>query len=190
MKKRVLSVVFSVIILSSLLFIGALGNDSIKAVNQVYNISILSDSTLHTGKNTAPCDIQGLGKLYSDAGHNVTFIDRGFLAKQLTTYNCDIVILPCGESFPVEAVANFKAFVAAGGRVITLGGYAFSNLVDKDGGTVKPDPLASVEIGKNLLLGSNAPLYAQDQLRFDASQLPIFDEEHYFDSSISIRPAT
>ncbi len=164
---------------------------SVKAVENVYKISILSDSSLTVGENTAPCDVQGLGKLYTDAGHNVSFIDRSVLADaaQFTTRVCDILIVPTGECFPAEAIPNFKKFVADGGRVITLGGYAFSALYAQDGTKLEISQDLAEHVSKDLLLGSNLPLYAQDQLRFDPSQIPIFDEEHYYDYGVSIRPA-
>ena len=163
----------------------------VKAAENVYKISILFDDTLMGSRNSAPCDVIGISKLYTDAGHNVSVIDRSVLAdeKQFNTRVCDILILPTGENFPLEAVANFKNFVAAGGRVITLGGYAFSSLLAADGTKLEVDRELITHLGKDFLLGSNMPLYAQDQLRFDPSQLPIFDEEHYFDYGTSIRPA-
>lgn len=164
---------------------------SVKAVNSVYKISILSDVSLMGGNNSAPCDVTGIGQLYTDAGHTVSYIDRALLADatQFTTRVCDILVIPTGDNFPVEAIPNFKKFVSDGGRVITLGGYAFSHLLDEKGNTVEPY-LGDVSLmDVDQLLGSNAPLYAQDQLRFDPSQMPIFDEEHYFEYGTSIRPA-
>ncbi len=157
-----------------------------KAVDKVYNIAILSDKSI-----SSSCDDQAIGKLYSDAGHTVDFVDRGEFAdpEKFNATVCDILIIPTGENFPAEAGPNFKKFVADGGRVITMGGYAFSKLLDENGAVVKPDLSDAAAVNKDLLLGSNAPLYAQDQLRFDPTQLPIFDEEHYFDSGVSIRPA-
>ena len=164
---------------------------SAKAVEKVYKISILSDISLFSSENSAPCDLTALSSLYTQAGHNVSFIDRTILtdADQFSTRVCDILVIPTGENFPVEAIPNFKKFIADGGRVITLGGYAFSHLLDEKGNTVEPY-LGDVSLmDVDQLLGSNAPLYAQDQLRFDPTQIPIFDEEHYFDSAVTIRPA-
>lgn len=161
---------------------------SVKAVDKVYNISIFSDDTVPVGDNAAPCDLAGLSQLYMNAGHNVSLIDRLVLSDetQFNTNVCDIVVIPTGENFPLEAIPNFKRFVKSGGRVIALGGFAFSNLLNLDGNAVKPFPSKE---NKDQLLGSNAPVYAQDQLGYDPSQLPIFDEEHYYDSGVSIRPA-
>lgn len=164
---------------------------SVKAVERMYRISILNDATLQSGENCAPSDVIALSKLYTDAGHDVRSIDRSILADgaRFGVQDCDILIIPTGDAFPAEAVPNFKRFVADGGRVITLGGYAFSSLEDTEGNAVMPDLSDAANVNKDLLLGSNAPLYAQDQLRFDPSQIPVFDEEHYFDNGVSIRPA-
>lgn len=167
----------------------------VKAVDNVYKISILSDETLSDSGHSAPCDIAGLSQLYTDAGHTVSLIDRTIFADaaQFNTRVCDVLIIPTGENFPVEAAANFKQFVKAGGRVITLGGYAFSRLLDTEGNEVSPyyvDSAGNKLLGNaDWLLGSNEPVYAQDQLGYDKTQLPIFDEEHYYDFGFSMRPA-
>ena len=159
---------------------------TVKAVDEVYKICVLSDSSL-----TSASDTQVIQKLYADAGHTVTLIDRKTFSDEakFNAEKCDIIIIPTGNDFPVEAIPNFKKFVANGGRVITLGGYAFSKLMDLEGKVVGVDTSNPAAVNKDLLLGSNTPLYAQDQLRFDASQMPVFDEEHFYDTAISIRPA-
>ena len=191
MKFRLRAALIFVFLLMLGVFTGLFADHSVKAVDKMYNIMILVDSTLEQGENSAACDVEGLGKLYSGAGHSVSYLDRKSFADPalFNATSCDIVVIPTGQNFPVEAVPNFKKFVADGGRVITLGGYAFSKLLNLDGEAVGVDTSNPAAVNKDLLLGSNAPLYAQDQLRFDASQMPIFDEEHFFDSAISIRPA-
>ena len=160
--------------------------NTVKAVDNVYQISILSDPTLNS-----TCDVAALSELYTQAGHTVAALDRKSFADE-TVFNaesCDILIIPTGDFFPIEAIGNYKKFMRDGGRTITMGGYAFSVLLDAEGKTVVPDVTDPSKVDKNLLLGSNAPLYAQDQLRFDPSQLPIFDEEHFFDSGVSMKAA-
>ena len=165
--------------------------NAVKAVEKVYKIYILEDETLPAGANSASSDVTLLGKLYSDAGHTVSFLDRATFAdgQHFNASVCDILIIPTGEVFPLEAVANFKKFIADGGRVITMGGYAFSDLVDQSGHHIEVSLDHAAVLGKDYLLGSDTPIYAQDQLRFDPSQIPIFDEEHFYDSGVSIRPA-
>jgi len=192
MMKRFHSIIGLCIVLSMVMSVCVFPMiQSVKAVDKVYRISILSDESVVVSGDADTCDVAGLSKLYVDAGHNVSLIDRNILSDdtQFSTQVCDVLIIPTGDGFPLEAVANFKRFVSNGGRVITLGGYAFSNLLDTEGNTVKPEFSDADAVDRNLLLGSNVPLYAQDQLRFDPSQIPVFDEEHYYDSGVSIRPA-
>ncbi len=41
------------------------------------------------------------------------------------------VLLPSGPYFPVDAVEPFRAYLRSGGRFLSLGGYAFSRLVER-----------------------------------------------------------
>ncbi|MFA4016283.1 MAG: hypothetical protein RUDDFDWM_001386, partial [Candidatus Fervidibacterota bacterium] len=55
--------------------------------------------------------------------------------KVLTPQKVAIVILPYGAFFPAEAVDNFRRYLKAGGRFISLGGYAFDETRDMGHGT-------------------------------------------------------
>jgi len=50
--------------------------------------------------------------------------------KVLTPQKVALVILPYGAFFPAEAVDNFRRYLKAGGRFISLGGYAFDETRD------------------------------------------------------------
>lgn len=52
----------------------------------------------------------------------------------LDTATVDLVVLPTGQSFPVAARDNFVRYLRGGGNLLSLGGYAFENLLWEHGG--------------------------------------------------------
>lgn len=106
------------------------GWDARDAHGASYRIFILSDSALLSEDAQAPVDIAGLKSFYEDDGHTVTLVDAAQLAAY-ASFNealCDLLVLPYGPKFPLESIPNFKAYMADGGKLLTLGGYAFSRL--------------------------------------------------------------
>lgn len=59
----------------------------------------------------------------------------------LTPQKIAIIILPYGAYFPANAVENFRRYLKAGGKFISLGGYAFDEVYEQDGGQVTRDGL-------------------------------------------------
>ncbi|MFD0715681.1 beta-galactosidase [Paenibacillus sp. GCM10027626] len=101
-----------------------------QGANAGYRIFILNDDALLSEDAQAPVDIGGLKAFYEDDGHTVTLVDGAQLSSN-ASFNadlCDLLVLPYGPKFPLESIPNFKAYMAAGGKLITLGGYAFSRL--------------------------------------------------------------
>lgn len=84
----------------------------------------------------APTDIQNLKSLFESDGQTVTLIDAEDLAdRSVFNYSqCDLLVLPYGERFPFDALVNYKEYVHDGGKVLTLGGHAFLNLLQDDPG--------------------------------------------------------
>ena len=99
-------------------------------------IYILNDSTLLSPDKQAPTDIQNLKSLFESDGQTVTLIDAEDLAdRSVFNYSqCDLLVLPYGERFPFDALVNYKEYVHDGGKVLTLGGHAFLNLLQDDPG--------------------------------------------------------
>ena len=70
-------------------------------------------------------------------GCTVAFIDADQLARgdRLTPSRFQVLILPYGGSFPLAAREAFLGYLRAGGNFVSLGGYAFENLLDRVGDT-------------------------------------------------------
>jgi hypothetical protein len=75
-----------------------------------------------------------LADLVRRAGYGVRLIDADGLAseKELDASKVFLVVLPYGATFPAAAQQNFQRYLAAGGDFVSMGGYAFDNLVVRD----------------------------------------------------------
>ena len=145
-------VILSVIILFSISMGGFSMNLNtvIKAASEnQYNIFILkADSLVDKKAEQADCDIENIRALYAGAGHTISLIDIADLCDYNTFSHklCDILILPYGPKFPYSGVSALKHFFANGGRIITLGGYAFEDIVEdwKQAGSEEAEMCLSV----------------------------------------------
>jgi len=72
-----------------------------------------------------------LAGLLRQAGVDVRLLTAEELAdpQLLNRQSLDLVVLPYGATFPLAAHSAFQAFLAQGGDFISVGGYAFDNLV-------------------------------------------------------------
>ena len=159
--------------------------NTVKGAPGTYKIAVLSDSLLNGQTDQAPCDIQNIQALYAGAGHTVTLLSISQLAAA-GTFNrsgFDILILPYGPKFPQTAVSNVKTFFAAGGRIITLGGYAFRDIVDASGNLLTDTGIKAQK------MGSNAPDSAADRAFFDSSAIPVFDLDHQIEGGAYLQPS-
>ncbi|MGQ9592153.1 MAG: hypothetical protein ACUVYA_17875 [Planctomycetota bacterium] len=68
-----------------------------------------------------------LARIFRDAGIDVRFLDARELSdpEALRPERVRLLVLPYGRSFPASAREPFRAYLRAGGRFISLGGYAF-----------------------------------------------------------------
>ncbi len=107
----------------------------VSAENEKIKIAVLCDSALEGSGGAADTDVEALCKLYTDGGYDVTKLNVKEFADEsvLSAEAFDVVVLPYGDAFPLSGITSFKKFVANGGKVITLGGYAFSNVINVDG---------------------------------------------------------
>jgi len=100
----------------------------------------------------APSSPERLAATLRAAGFGVALLDSGQLADKrvLNRAGFDVLILPYGPHFPVAAAKNFRRFLRSGGKFLSLGGYAFDNLLEKtDTGwraytPQRPDPVTDV----------------------------------------------
>lgn len=74
-----------------------------------------------------------LGALLQKDGRGVEFLNSAQLAdpKELDPDRFDVLILPYGASFPVQAANNLRRFLGAGGKFLSTGGYAFDALLER-----------------------------------------------------------
>ena len=84
-----------------------------------------------SAKGSAPYDAGSIAGLFTDAGHSAQVIDpQTFSARELFSADLyDLLVIPTGAAFPYSAVDNFKKFLREGGRLITSGGFAFSEMI-------------------------------------------------------------
>lgn len=82
-----------------------------------------------------------LGKLFSSAGLQVTYLSAEDLAAQakLNPSLFALLVLPYGQSFPASARQNVTNYLHRGGSFISTGGYAFENLLLQDGAAWRPE---------------------------------------------------
>ncbi|MBM4046294.1 MAG: hypothetical protein FJ279_14380, partial [Planctomycetes bacterium] len=95
-------------------------------------IAILKDSLPVEGVASSP---DHLGQVLRTAGFDVSFLSADALAdpQQFNRRKLDLVVLPYGASFPLDAHRAFLRFLQQGGHFISLGGYAFDNLLVRQG---------------------------------------------------------
>ena len=150
-----------------------------------YRMFILHDKRLLINGakgRQAPYDIDYLKQLYTEAGLTVTVIDAAALAGKKTFNNalCDILVIPSGPVFPSMAEENFKAFVSGGGRVITLGGFAFSRVLDVTGIMMEKEISTS--------LGTNKPQSTDDGVvRYNSGSMPLFDMDYTYQGAVTVK---
>ena len=123
----------------------------------------------------APSSPDVLARACERAGAQVRFLDARGLADPtvLDPREIDIVILPCGRSFPAAARESFLAYLRGGGDFISTGGYAFQDLLLKeqlpDGGwnygiVIKSQPGRSKSYGAMTAAGVASLYLTRDYL--------------------------
>jgi len=93
-------------------------------------VAILRDDFPVVG---APSSPERLAALLRRAGIDTAFVNAQQLADP-SVFNraaFDLVVLPYGPTFPLQAHRAFQQFLAEGGDFISMGGYAFDNLVER-----------------------------------------------------------
>jgi len=132
--------------------------------------------------------VRWLATVLRGGGFGVTRLRAGDLAdaERLTRSNFDLLILPQGDRFPVEAKQSVQTFLQTGGALWTSGGYAFDRPVAwtpegwRDVGTFEtaaeikagrgPDPRINTRFGR-----------PGDAMTFDKMQIGMFDPSYAFE---------
>ena len=72
-----------------------------------------------------------VAEILADAGMQAHRLSAAELAdpQVFSRQRFDMVVLPCGETFPAAARDSLLQFLRAGGDLVTMGGYAFQDLV-------------------------------------------------------------
>jgi hypothetical protein len=88
-------------------------------------------------KQSGHADPKFLAQLLQRHGFSVRLLSTEDLAnpQTLTPQKVALVVLPYGAFFPAEAVDNFRRYLKAGGKFVSLGGYAFDETRDMGQGT-------------------------------------------------------
>jgi hypothetical protein len=103
-------------------------DEAASALNRAERVAILRDDLPAAG---APSSPDHLASLLRAAGVETRFVTAQELADS-GVFNrdaYDLVVLPYGPTFPLAAYRAFQQFLGAGGDFISMGGYAFDNLV-------------------------------------------------------------
>jgi hypothetical protein len=146
------------------------------------NVAIFKDDIPPSG---APADPDELAELLRQPGWRVGWLDSEQLAdpQGLNREHIDVLVLPYGASFPVKAAGNFRRFLRAGGGFVSVGGYAFDNLLERTPAGWRPpstNPPAvdhaqlryAVPAPERLNTRFGIP---EDDLRVAPTQLGVFD---------------
>lgn len=105
------------------------------------NVAVLAEPLPASGVSTDPAELESV---LAPAGYHVTRLDAAMLANPalLDPARFDLLILPCGDAFPAVAHEALVDYLANGGCLLTLGGYAFDRpLVQVGERWLEPDRL-------------------------------------------------
>jgi len=110
------------------------------------NVAIWGDPVPLEGAEGISSDPQRLAAALRAEGFGVALLEARQMADKaiLNRATFDVLILPHGPAFPVEAADNFRRFLKQGGKFLSLGGYAFDLLLERtEAGWQRYQPLSS-----------------------------------------------
>lgn len=127
MAKRIITLFLSMLLL---LMLFPFDTISFAEEGKTLRIAILHEASLVKDGN-APYNADAIKDLFVSKGHQATVLSsKDFSCFDVfNAENYDLVYIPSGAAFPSSGSANLKRFFADGGRIITSGGYAFSDPV-------------------------------------------------------------
>ena len=135
------------------------------------NVAVLRDDIPVAGAASSP---EYLASALKDSGYKVRFVTGDDLCDQelMRKDNFDVLILPYGASYPAMGRDALVSYLKGGGNFLSLGGYAFDNLLIRSDGEWKPLPKDS-DIRINTRKGE-----ARDSLGLDPDQIGVFDPSY------------
>jgi hypothetical protein len=116
---------------------------AVSAVPATHSVAVLDEPGMP--QRGAPASPETIAQILSDGGMRVERLTATQFGdpSQLNTERFDLIVLPTGETFPIEARENVLMFLRGGGEMITLGGYAFQDLVRNVQGKWVPEQEAA-----------------------------------------------
>ncbi len=93
------------------------------------NVAVFRDADVPI-MDSCPSSPETLSGWLREAGYGVTFLTARQMADPalLSPEIFDVLILPYGAAFPIEAVESFRRYLGQGGSFLTTGGYFGNNL--------------------------------------------------------------
>jgi len=122
-----------------------------------------------------------LAELLRGAGWGATVVQPGDLSRLLDPATADVLVVPGGPAFPAEAVDSLRRYLAGGGNLLTMGGYAFDEPLSYSGGDWLPvgSELMAAEVsagGEDVQARVNSRIGVHgDTMGLDPEQLQVFD---------------
>ncbi|MBD3176974.1 MAG: hypothetical protein GF320_17510 [Armatimonadia bacterium] len=146
-------------------------------------------------KTDAASDAGALAELLRQAGWGATVVLPGDLERLLDPATVDVLVVPGGPAFPADAVPALRAFLAADGDLLTMGGYAFDqplSYVDDQwvavGAGVSAQEVSEGGEVPNTRINSRLGTHG-DAMAFDPQQLQIFDPSFVLKRVAGLRAA-
>ncbi|HEY5910929.1 MAG TPA: hypothetical protein VJA21_10040, partial [Verrucomicrobiae bacterium] len=125
----------------------SVANAGVLSPERAGRVAILSDD-LPTGPGTA--SPESLSRTLQKSGISTDLVNCRDLAdpKRFKQDEFDVVLLPYGPNFPIQAAGNFRKFLREGGKFLSIGGYAFDDLLERTtNGWQRPRPSALPSVG-------------------------------------------
>ena len=135
------------------------------------SVAILKDDIPVAGAASSP---EYLASLLEDSGHSVRFVTATDLCSGavMQKYNFQVLVLPYGASYPAMGKDALVSYLKSGGSFVSMGGYAFDNLLIPSDGEWKPLPSDS-DIHINTRKGDT-----RDSLGLHPDQIGVFDPSY------------
>ena len=110
-------------------------------------IAVLTDDFPTT---QGAADPEKLATMARGLGYGVTPLKGGDVTDPavLDTKNVDVLVIPCSPAYPRGGRAALLGFLRSGGSFVSIGGYAFDQLVAPGGGASAPPTLRAKDMDK------------------------------------------
>ena len=143
-------------------------------------VAILTDDFPTTA---GAADAKKLAAMARALGYGVTPLRSGDVTDPavLNTKNVDVLVIPCSPAYPRDGRDALLGFLKAGGSFVSIGGYAFDELVAPGGGASAPPTVRAKDMDKaqpiaeslNTRYGAHG-----DTMRLKPDQIGAFDPSY------------